>query len=674
MLIRHLSALAAVLVLLLIGLMVKDQMNTPTKTLTIFYTSNLRGQLKPFVGDSGSYQNLKVGGFSYIGGLIDDLLRKYRSTREFTLLLDTGDSLFGSAEASLTMGEAPYTLMEKLGYDAMCLGNMEFEFGIDALRRFAERNRVPMLACNFRDVKAPLGNTFLPGKIIERAGSRIGVIGLGLTDLPRNTRQENILQIEITDARSAVEKTAAQLRIQGAELMVLVAHHPGFDDVDKVAAMFPDVDVVIGDQIPLDATQPGRRPLLCATAFPRGAGLGVVRVPYINGVWEPRRGQSFVTIVDATAVSPHAELAAEVNRMEARVDTLLEEVIAEASTDFRRAFNAESTMGNLLTDIVREHASASVALLNSGAIKAAFAQGAVSLGNLFDILPFENSVVRVTLTGAQLEALIEEGLSGRGSFLQASGIDCTYSSLNPPGFRLIQTMIGEEPLEWDRNYQVAVTDFMVDKQSSWPELGHAEKPQAIGLLREAIKEGIRARGTIHVTTEKRFHDVGDQDETLRQQALSIELASLTRPVTASATLHCEYARLAADVLRTETDSDFAFVPVHLIQASEALQVVSAARLTQDIREVVPVKVAAVTGAQVREILEYAVRNATDPIAFSGLSIETRDGKISLIHPWQGLFDVTKDYKIVFTADLLTKRSEFSTLEALKLQNFSNDLR
>ncbi|MFZ2955998.1 MAG: 5'-nucleotidase C-terminal domain-containing protein [Candidatus Ozemobacteraceae bacterium] len=661
--INRLSALAAILMIILLSLTVRDQMALPSKSLAIFYTSNVRGQIKPFLGDVGDYQRINAGGFAFVRGSIDEQLRKWRIASENALIVDTGDALFGSAESSLTLGKAPHDLMAHLPYDAIAVGNMEFEFGLDVLRTFAADGSLPLLACNYRDLKAPLGNTFIPGKIVAKAGSKIGLIGLGHAELTRLTREENVLQIEITDSKAAVARTATALRTQGAELIVLLTHQPGFERSDMVRAAYPDVDVVIGDMIgsfsigPLtvantDSDPAAGRPLICPTAPARSTGLGCVRIPFAGGHWDVPSAAIQTVIVDADHVTPDPALAAEVNRVEAKVDSLLEEVVARSEGDFKRSFNDESTIGNLITDAIKAAAKTQVALQNSGGIKSSFSSGTISLRDLYDLLPFENSIARVTLKGWQLENLIEESLSERGTFLQASGIDCTWSSRNPPGFRIIQLAIDKQPVEFNATYSVAVNDFMLDNRQSWPDLARASDVSILNHLREALKTYLLDNKAVSPTLERRFTDLRDQDETLSHQALEIEVASLSKPVMHTASIDSPLACLVAELMRLETDSDAALIQHSLFKSSdEPLGAISAARIAALIPQTSGVVTTEISGAEMRKLFEAVVGSGGPRLSFAGFSLELLEGgKLGRIFPWEGDFDPAKVYKIALPAD------------------------
>lgn len=672
--VKNLSILALVLMTFLGGMIINDYLKMPSKNLVIFYTSNLRGQIKPFSGTVLDMQYEKIGGLAFIKGFIKETSSVFNFKPEETLLLDTGDALFGTAEASLTMGEIPLRLMNKAGYDAMAIGNLEFEYGFDRLKYFVSTGLVPMLACNYRDVTSPVGETFLPGKIVEKGSTRIGIIGLGHGQLARNTRQDNIVNLEITDMRAAVQTTAKRLKSQGAELIVLLSHHPEIGTIDNPGLAFPDVDVIIGDLIGPGMVLSGR-PMVCQTAPNRGGGVGMVKISYLAGKWDVARGFQRIFTIDASKTRPDMELAAEISRVEAKIDSLLDEVITESTGIFSRSYNEESAIGNLITDCMRETAGTDIALTNSGGIKATLNAGPVSLRHLYDLLPFENNLVALELKGWQLENLIEESLSGRTGFLQASGINVIYSSSNPPGFRIIQIDIGETPLEHNQNYSVAVNDFMFANSLDWPELANGKNAGVKGLIRENLEKYLRKSPTVSPAAEKRFNDFSEQDETLRIQALSHELASLSTPLTHDGTMESEYVRALCEIVRLETEADFAFISTAVVNVTrEPLVSITPARIISDFSSTEGIKFLEVNGATVKGILKQSLADPLNPVAFSGLAIEVLEDKSFKILPGKGDFSESNLYKIAVNETLPDKAAGFYDFSSVEWQKKSSDIR
>jgi 2',3'-cyclic-nucleotide 2'-phosphodiesterase (5'-nucleotidase family) len=659
---------------LLIGLIAKDHYSIPTRNLVIFYTSNLRGQIKPFNGTVIDRHYEKAGGLAFIRGFIKNSGQIFNYKPENSILLDTGDALFGTAEASLTMGEVPLTLMGKAGYDAMAIGNLEFEYGFDRLKFFVNTRHVPMLGCNYRDLTAPLGETFKPGMILEKGGVKVGIIGLGHGDLARNTRSDNIVNLEISDIRTSVQNTATLLKNQGAELIILLSHHPELGEIDYPEKVFPDVDIIIGDLI-----GPGHslkaRPMICQTAPQRGGGIGMIKISHVGGKWDLDRGFQRIFPIDADKILPDVELAAEISRVESKIDILLDEVITHSRGDFNRAYSEESAAGNLIADSMRSISKTDVALQNSGGIKASLKAGPVTLRSLYDMLPFENNLVTLDLKGWQLENLIEESLAGNSGFLQASGITCTYSSSNPPGFRIIQIDIGDEPLEFANSYSVTVNDFMAANDLDWPELKHAGNKKVLGLMRENFEKFLRNQQEIIPPDTRRFNDFEELDETLRIQSLSFELAELPEAITHDGTFNSQYLSLLAEVIRLETKADFSIVPLSiLINTREKLKTITPARVLSDFSTSEGVKVIEMEGKVLEQVLKAAVSSSATPTTFSGLSIELHEDKKIQIFPWGGNFMPENIYKVAVPVNFPMKIEGFYDLSSLKSEKFFNDIR
>ncbi len=662
------------MICLLAGMIIYDYLQIPSRNLVIFYTSNLRGQIKPFSGTVLDRQYDQIGGLAFIRGFISDTSKAFNFNPKNVLLLDTGDALFGTAEASLTMGEVPLRLMGRAGYDAMTIGNMEFEYGFDSLKTFVSSNHVPMLACNYRDVTSPVGETFKGSLLLEKGDIKVGIVGLGHGQLARNTRQDNIVNLEIVDMKTSVQKSAAMLREKGAEVIILLSHHPEVGGLENPAEIFPEVDIIIGDLIGTGAVVSGR-PMICQTAPSRGGGIGMVKISHVGGKWDIARGFQRIFTVDASKTTPDNDLAGEISRVEAKIDSLLDEVITTSNSNFSYSYTEESAIGNLIADCMRETAGTQVALANSGGIKTSLGSGPVSLRHLYDILPFENNLVAIEMFGWQLENLIEESLSGKTGFLQASGITCTYSSSNPPGFRIIQIDVDNRPLEFNATYSVAVNDFMHSNDFDWPELSNAGEAKVKGLIRENLEKFLRKKPSLSPAPEKRFSDFEELDETLRIQAISYELASLSKPLSHDGTMESEYCRLVAETLRLETGADFAFVPVDLInKTSEPLDKITPARIISDFSSSEGVKVLELNGSNLEALIRSSLASTGRPLAFSGLSIEKLESDRFKILPWSGNFSSDNIYKVALTENLPTRIPGLYDLSAASSRKIFNDLR
>ena len=653
--VRNLAIITILLLCLLGGLLVYDYTQMPSKHLIIFYTSNLRGQIKPFSGSVEGRHYEQLGGLAFIKGFIKKMSEPFNFKPENAFLLDTGDALFGTAEATLTMGEMPLKMMNKAGYDAMSIGNLEFEFGFEALKNFASSNQVPMLACNYRDVTSPVGNTFKPGIIIEKGGIKIGVIGLGQDEISRNTRQDNIINLEVSDMKSSVQKTAAYLKENGAELIVMLSHHPSLGTMSNLSKVFPDVDIIIGDLIGPSSIVFGEKPLVCQTAPGRGAGVGVVKIDYQAGKWQVEQGLHRIFPIDSSSIEPDQNLVQEISKFESKIDNLLDEVITTSNGQFTHSYMEESTIGYLIADSMLKASGADIALTNSGGIKSVISPGKVTLRNLYEILPFENNLITVEIPGYELENLIEQSLSNsKTGFLQSSGIECIYSSLNPAGCRIIQIDINDKPLELQATYTVAINDFMYSNSFDWPELAAGKNPKIKGMIRESFKDYLKNQQTISPLAKPNYKE-SNEDVVIRIP-LSSELVTLANPVTQDVNSNYQYAFLLSEIIRMETGADFSLVPSSIINKTrEPLVTITMARILSDFSTKEGVSVVELSGKMLQQILEDSFK-AQNNISFSGFSIEKIDNSFK-IHPWKDSFDENAIYKVAINENYYDKLSK-----------------
>lgn len=648
--VKNLAIITLLLLCLLGGLFIYDYIQLPSRSLVIFYTSNLRGQIKPFAGTVEDRQYDELGGLAFIKGFIKETSEPFSFKPENVLLLDTGDALFGTAEATLTMGEIPLKLMEKAGYDAMAIGNLEFEFGFDALKGFANSNLVPMLACNYRDASSTLGDTFKSGIIVEKGGVKVGIIGLGQSEISRNTRQDNIINLEVSDLQQSVQKTAAYLKENGAEIIVLLSHHPSLGSTQNLSSVFPDIDIIIGDLIGPASVVFGEKPLVCQTAPGRGAGVGIVKVIYQHGKWQIEQGLHRIFPIDSSKIKPDQELVQEISKFESKIDSLLDENITSSTSLFNHSFNEESTIGNLIADSMKEASGADVALTNSGGIKSVFNEGKITLRNLYEVLPFENNLITVELYGYQLEDLIEQSLAGTQSgFLQSSGIECTYSTLNPVGWRIIQIDVNGKPLEFLSTYTVAINDFMHSNYIDWPELAGGRKPMIKGMIRESFKDYLKKRASISPNKEQNYKE--NDDDVVIRVLISDEIMTLSKPIIQDSKSDYEYSRLLAEMIRQETGADFALVNTGIINKTrEPLTSITVSRIFSDFNTKEGVSVVEMSGSVLKKIIEENQKTQKS-ISFAGFSLEISAENQIKIYPWNDSFVEDNIYKVAINENL-----------------------
>jgi len=394
------------------------------------------------------------------------------------LLLDAGDVFAGTPYFSLYKGQADLWYMEYLKYDAMCLGNHEFDKGDDVLADFVKNADFPVLCANFDFSKAGvLGSRVRPWVIIERGGHKYGVFGLTTEETAEIARPgpEIVINDHLTWAKKAVEY------FQGKGVNKIIAlTHIGWDEDVKLASQVEGIDIIVGGH---SHTVPDVYPLVVnnfsaptvivqAGCFDRYLGSFSVDFDSNGVIMGNAAGK--LTAIDDTIPSDeiaaaklavyHAPIAVLMNK--AAGSTLV--ALDGEGQDVR---TRETNLGNLVADAVLDrgrYINAVIALVNGGGIRSSLPAGDISIGQVYEVLPFDNYMVGVDISGKQLLGALENGVSQveavQGRFLQVAGMRYKWDGSALPGKRIVSadvnTLDGYQPVEADKVYRVVTSDYV----------------------------------------------------------------------------------------------------------------------------------------------------------------------------------------------------------------------
>jgi len=205
-----------------------------------------------------------------------------------------------------------------------------------------------------------------------------------------------------------------------------------------------------------------------------------------------RRQRQVITYGDR--VTPDSAMQARVERWNATVAAIGAEPIGRNTSRLTRARGAESTLGDLVSDAMRAAVGADVAFQNSGGLRADLADGVVTRGGIYEVMPFENTIVIMELTGAEVKRVIEDGLRG-GRVHQVSGLRFAFDLSRPAMDRVtaMQTPDGA-PFDTTRTWKVAVNNFMADggDDSSTLARGRNKRDTQV-LVRDVLERFVRER-------------------------------------------------------------------------------------------------------------------------------------------------------------------------------------
>ncbi|CUH63957.1 Trifunctional nucleotide phosphoesterase protein YfkN precursor [Thalassovita gelatinovora] len=447
--------------------------------LTILHTNDFHARFEPISKyDSGCSSEDNTEGKCFGGSArLVTAIDSARARTNNSILVDGGDQFQGTLFYTYYKGKLAAEMMNKMRYDAMTVGNHEFDDGPEVLRGFMDAVDFPVLMSN-ADVS---GEDMLAGKlakstVIERGGEKLGLIGLTPHDTPElSSPGANIV---FTDPVDAVQDEVDKLTEMGIN-KIIVLSHSGYNVDKKVAAETTGVDVIVGGHTNTllsntsdraegpYPTMVGNTAIVSAYAY--GKFLGELNVTFddagaiVEATGEPIIMDAAVAEEEATK-SRIAEAAIPLDEIRNKVVAETADEIIGAKTECRAV---ECAMGNLIADAMLDRVKKQgiqIAIQNGGGIRASIDAGPVTMGEVLTVLPFQNTLSTFQVTGATMLEALENGVSqiedGAGRFPQVAGMTFAFDKSQPAGSRISDVMVGGEPLDMAKVYGVVSNNFV----------------------------------------------------------------------------------------------------------------------------------------------------------------------------------------------------------------------
>ena len=429
------------------------------------------------------------------------------------LLIDAGDVFQGTLWFNEYLGQADLEFYHAMGYEAMTIGNHEFDKGPAPLAEFIKRAQFPVLSANIvTDASSPIHG---PLQALDRQGCRQPKAWHLWPDNRGNSGDlcSPGAGISFTSYIEASRRAVAELKAQGVNKIIALSHIGIIFD-RELARQVDGIQVIIGGHShtpmgpmlnPQDASRaypeviasPSSKPVIMATDWEWGRWLGDLTVGFdANG------DITSVVAGHPTEVAPSVEPN---QGFEDRIKVLVQPLSAlrtRVTGEAAVALNGnradvrtkETNLGNLISDAMPEKtrsAGAQVALMNGGSIRASIDAGPITIGELLDVQPFGNTIGLVTLTGTQLKAALENGVSQlettAGRFAQVAAMHYSFDASRPVGDRVTGVQVsngngGYTALDPNGSYRVVTNAFLIAGGDGYTILGQGTNKIDTGLL------------------------------------------------------------------------------------------------------------------------------------------------------------------------------------------------
>ncbi|MDB6452352.1 bifunctional metallophosphatase/5'-nucleotidase [Falsirhodobacter sp. 20TX0035] len=435
-------------------------------TLTILHTNDVHDRFEPITATGSTCAAEDDAAGKCFGGMarLVTAVTQAKDRAVNPLLLDAGDWYQGTLFYTQYKHEAAAEFIGKLGYGAMAVGNHEFDDGPAELAALADAVDVPILAANMDATSEPLlADKIAPHAVVEVGGQKVGIIGLTPESNPELSSPGPNVHFQAPIA--VVQAQIDALTGQGIDKIILLSHS-GYLLDQQIADHTSGLDVIVGGHShtllsnidPAAAgpypTRANGVPIVTAESYTKYLGELVVTFDDQGRV---TKAEGAPILLDAS-VAPDPATVERVAALAAPLAAIRAEVVGQTRAPIDGSRETcrvrECTMGNLVADAQLARVAdqgVQIALVNGGGLRASIDQGEVSMGDVLTVLPFLNTLSTFEVTGADLLAALENGVSqmeeGGGRFPQVAGFRYTVDPAAPVGSRISDAVIGDAPLD-----------------------------------------------------------------------------------------------------------------------------------------------------------------------------------------------------------------------------------
>lgn len=533
--------------------------------------NDLHGQLDT----TSIVSDKKVGTAPILATYLKEAQAKY----ENSLLFHNGDSVGASAPvSSLDRDEPTMEWMNMMGFDVGSLGNHEFDQGIAALKAQIfggldpKEGKVTHAGAKFDYVNANVIETstgkplIKPYVVKEVGGVKIGFIGLVTKATPSKVSPAGTAGVRFLSAEeevAAVNKYAKELQDQGVETIIVLAHDPATTkegvttgeaaDLAKALPADSPVDVIVaGDNHALANGEVNGK--LIVQAYSYGTAFEDIKLMIDPTTGDVTEKSAAVTTTFQDGVKEDPESLAIIKKSLDKHPELTKPVgTTDGSVTRTDAYNNEAPLGNLIADAMRQAgfgdkaSAADFAFMNPGGIRADLPQGDVTFADLAKIQPFGNTLVKLELTGAQIQTLLQQqwGTNADGTpntkTLQISGLKYTADFSKPVAERVTSlTLEDGTPIDPGKTYTAVVNNFMAAGGDNYKVLVDAKSslagPIDLDVFYQYIVDKFKG-GAIQAKTEGRITN------------LSASTEQPETPVTTDVISRAEFVSALVDMLK-----------------------------------------------------------------------------------------------------------------------------
>lgn len=465
------------------------------KEIVILSINDYHGSLAPAGSNVGAAK------------LVDAIKTEKAKNPEGTIIVSAGDNYQGSAMSNLLHGEPVSAVFKEMGLELSAVGNHEFDWGTGRIVKWAEDGGFTFVVTNIYDIRTNEPVDWAePFVIIEKEGVKIGFIGLATPETAYKTLKANVVNYEFRDPVEVITEWIPKVKDAGADIIIALTHLGSFQDkegnITGEAAALCEVDGVDGV---ISAHTHQRvsglvngKPIV--QAYKNGRSIGKITFVFDENNQLVSAEPSLDNLYKRPdTLKDDANTLAIYEKYDEELDPVLGKILGKTTVDLDHdRYAGPSLLGEWVCDIMKDKAGVEIAMTNGGGLRTDIPAGEITAGKLYEVMPFDNTLYTMKLSGADIKANIEHGIMNEDiGWIQISGVRVTYNPEAEAGNR-ITSMVLEDgtPIEVDNYYTVVTNDFMFTGGDKYDFKNSKDGLDTFIPIRDAMMEAVEKAGVI----------------------------------------------------------------------------------------------------------------------------------------------------------------------------------
>ena len=488
----------------------KKEVEIPILTFNDFH-----GSLKESGGNPGAAK--------FVGEL-----KKVKEKNPNTIVVSGGDMYQGSALSNLLKGKPVSDMNKALGVQFSSVGNHEFDWGYDLIPGWAKDGGFEFLASNiYEKATGEPVKWAKPYGVVEKGGKKIGFIGLATPETAYKTNPDNVKDLEFRDPNTEAEKWVKHLREVEKVDAVIALTHIGSQQDRKTGEItgevvnltkVPGLDAIVSahSHMPVKGTVNG---VPIVQAYKNGRAIGLIDLKFDKDGKLSVEAQRMDISKNIKDLPVDKEMEETLGKYEKELSPILDVKVADLSEDLPHNRDAGvSPMGATVTETMRKIVDADIAINNGGGVRAPLKKGVITVGDMYTILPFDNTIVTMDMKGSDIIKVLEHGIAPKDfGWGQHAGLKFWYNPDAEPGNRITSVrLLDGSKLDPNKYYKLATNDFMAAGGDGYDFSAAKNIKDTNKVLREGISDYWKNHGINPITNLATLIEPGeDKSEAIK---------------------------------------------------------------------------------------------------------------------------------------------------------------